>query len=368
MPSWFDVDREGLAAILERRGKAFVIAELLSNAWDSGSSKVCLSIDPIPGRAASMLKVEDWGDGFDDLAKAYTIFSRSARAADAEKRGRFSLGEKLVLACCIRAEIITTTGGIIFEGSHRRRKDRRRAEGTLFVAEVRMTRSEYEDVMGYLSRVIPPVPTILNGALIEPPREATVIEARLPTEYADETGMLRRSMRKTAVQIIPAASAADGEILEMGIPVVECDMPFRVNVLQKIPVNMDRDNVTPAFLKAVQAEVLNAMHQTLDPSLASEAWVSEAASDPRASAAAVGSVIRERFGERAVVAVPSDPLANAQAEANGYTVVHGGAMPSGMWANVRKAEAMLPASRVFPTPSAAVLSEQRAGRCPACGK
>ena len=32
--SWYDVDKEGLAKLLERRGRAYVILELLQNAWD----------------------------------------------------------------------------------------------------------------------------------------------------------------------------------------------------------------------------------------------------------------------------------------------------------------------------------------------
>jgi hypothetical protein len=31
---WFSVEKEGLAKILERKGKQFALAELISNAWD----------------------------------------------------------------------------------------------------------------------------------------------------------------------------------------------------------------------------------------------------------------------------------------------------------------------------------------------
>jgi hypothetical protein len=111
------------------------------------------------------------------------------------------------------------------------------------------------------------------------------------------------------------------------------------------------------------------MHNTLTSEQACEAWVAEAGADSRATTEAVTSVVRQRFGERAVIAVPGDPLANAQAEASGYTVVHGGAMSSGMWANVRKGNALLPSSRVFPTPSAEQRSQAAAqGSCPLCGR
>lgn len=369
MTAWFEIDKDGLASILERRGKAFALAELVSNAWDSGTSRVAITMAPLPGRPAVHVEVEDWGEGFDDLAHAYTMFARSRRAGDADKRGRFCLGEKLVLAVCSTATITSVGGSIEFVDGDRRRSKKCRETGTLFAADMKMNRSEYEDAVAFLRRMIPPVETTLDGEPIARPDSLCRFTARLQTEVADADGNLRRTMRQCDVEVYPADG--EGEILEMGVPVVECDMPYRVNVLQKIPMNMDRDNVTPAFLKALQAEVLNHIHDQLDAEEACEAWVAEASSDARASTEAVTSVVRQRFGERAVVAVPGDPLANAQAEANGYTVVHGGAMPSGMWANVRKGSALLPSSKVFPTPTAAERSQSAdaaGGSCPLCGR
>jgi hypothetical protein len=369
MSAWFEIDKDGLAAILERRGKAFALAELVSNAWDSGTDMVSITMDPLANRPAVQVEVEDWGEGFDDLAHAYTMFARSRRAADAEKRGRFCLGEKLVLACCSQATIVSTGGGIEFDDGTRRKLKDRRDVGTLFTGIIKMTRAEYDDAVAFLRRMIPPVATTLDGVEIHRPDSLCRFTTRLPTEIADADGNLRRTMRQCEVEVYDGSD--DGEILEMGVPVVECDMPYRVNVLQKIPLNMDRDNVTPAFLKALQADVLNHMHDRLGSEEACEAWVAEAAADARASTEAVSSVVKQRFGERAVIAVPGDPMANAQAEANGYTVVHGGAMSSGLWANVRKGGSLLPSSRVFPTPTAAQRQAEAAaggGTCPMCGK
>jgi hypothetical protein len=38
-----------------------------------------------------------------DLSHAFTLFAESVKKGDAEKRGRFNLGEKLVLALCDEA-------------------------------------------------------------------------------------------------------------------------------------------------------------------------------------------------------------------------------------------------------------------------
>src|SRR5687768_5610372 len=102
---WFDIDKAGLAAILERRGKAFALFELVQNAWDSGTERVEIRLSPIAGEPYATLEVEDWGEGFADLAHAYTMFARSSRAGNPTKRGRFNLGEKLVLALCRKAAI-----------------------------------------------------------------------------------------------------------------------------------------------------------------------------------------------------------------------------------------------------------------------
>lgn len=367
MAQWFEVDRDGLAAILERRGKAFALAELVSNAWDSGTDAVAITMQPLGGRPVVHVEVEDWGEGFDDLAHAYTMFAKSRRAGDATKRGRFCLGEKLVLSVCQKATITSTGGSIEFDGGHRSRSKAKRDHGTLFIADIRMTRAEYEDAVAFLRRMIPPVCTMLDEVEIPRPDSLCTFTTRLPTEVADADGNLRRTMRQCEVEVYDSLDA-DGEILELGVPVVECDMPYRVNVLQKVPLNMDRDNVTPAFLKALQAEVLNHVHHHLDHAQACEAWVAEASADVRAKTEAVASVVKARFGDRAVVATPNDPLANAQAEAAGYTVIPGGAMSAGAWENVRKGGLLLPSSRVFPSPTPQQIADAQGKRCPTCGK
>lgn len=364
---WFNVDKSGLAAILERRGKFFALAELISNAWDSGATVVNVSLFPIEGKPYANLKVEDNGEGFADLSHANTMFASSSRADDATKRGRFNLGEKLVLAMCQTAEIVSTTGGLSFGPDGAEKIRNKRDRGTLFAADIRMTRDELQEVCRSMQRLIPPVQTLFNGVEIDRPDSVARFSAKLPTEIADAYGMLRRTVRQTDIEVY-ADETGTGEILEMGIPVVETDNGYRVNVLQKIPLNMDRDNVTPAFLKAIQALLLNHVHDRLTPEDAASAWAQEAAGDSRATQEAVKAIVVKRFGDRAVVATPGDPMANAQAEAAGFTVIPGGALSSDVWANVRKASILLPSSKVFPTPKPDDLAAMAQTKCPLCGK
>lgn len=108
---WFTVDKAGLAKLLEKKGKAFALFELIQNAWDTDARKVRVKVEPIPGRPLATLYVEDdHPEGFKNMAHAFTLFAESEKKGDPSKRGRFNLGEKLVLALCERAEIISTKG------------------------------------------------------------------------------------------------------------------------------------------------------------------------------------------------------------------------------------------------------------------
>jgi len=108
---WFDVDREGLRRLLEQHGKGRLVAELLQNALDETVTAVAVKLALLPGRPLAELSVEDDApEGFLNLGHAYTLFAESYKKARPDKRGRFNLGEKLLLAACLEAHIVTTTG------------------------------------------------------------------------------------------------------------------------------------------------------------------------------------------------------------------------------------------------------------------
>lgn len=365
--SWFNVDKAGLAAILERRGKWFALAELVSNAWDAGSKNVSVTLEPISGQAYAMLSIEDDGEGFTDLNHANTMFARSTRAGNADKRGRFNLGEKLVLSLCRTASIRTRSGMVAFCDDGTVKRSSQTFPGTRFTAEVRMTRDEYAEACDTAKRLIPPVKTTFNGKIIDRPDSIVTFETKLPTELADNDGLIRRTVRTATVEVYESFDGG-GELLELGIPVVETDNGYRVNVLQKVPLNLDRDNVTPAFLKAINAALLNNIHAMLTAEEVSEPWAQEAAGDARATPDAVKDVLVKRFGERAVIATPGDPMANANAAASGFNVIPGGALSGNAWANVRKYNLLTPASKAFPTPTPEDMAKRAEQVCPLCGK
>jgi hypothetical protein len=353
---WFSVDKEGLAKLCERRGKVFVLHELLQNAWDCGdATEVRVELRPVDGKPLARLTVtDDSPEGFKNLSHAYTLFAESEKKGDAGRRGRFNLGEKLVLAMCEEAEVESTRGTVIFGPVGRSEHPRRRRKsGTTFKALVRMTRAELDDCLRKVSEVLPPgkVATFVNGeqvAVRDP--VSTIFEAFLETEISGADGYLKRRYRSTSVDLHLVGPGEKATLYEMGIPVMELgDDPFHVNVGQKIPLTMERDSAPPAYVQEIRALVLDKMHKVLTPKGVTGKWVMEAIEGSE-NPEAVRSLVTKRFGDKVVIADPSDHEGEDIAKSRGYTIIPGGAFTADAWEKIREARAALPAGQVTPSP------------------
>lgn len=350
---WFSVDKEGLGRVLEGRGKAFALFELIQNSWDTCSPVVRVTLDSLPGRGRARLVVEDEDpDGFHDLSHAFTLFADSVKKGDPTKRGRFNFGEKMVLAICISASIASTTGTVYFDAEGRRRTKERREKGSRFEAVIRMTRDEVSEALAAVKRLLSPpgVETVVNGEALPHPMPLATFNVALQTVIVDDEGALRTSKRKTDVQVYEPLGGGDGWIYEMGIPVVETGDRWSVNVNQKVPLTMDRDNVPPSYLRALRTEVLNCMSTALSSAEATAPWVGEALASDDVSIEAVERVIDARYGDKVAIYDPSDVEANKAATARGYTVLAGGSLSREQWANVKKTGKYLPSGTIAPTP------------------
>ena len=353
MSNWFEVDKSGLAKLLERRGKEFALFELISNAWDTNATEIEVEFTPLAGVPKARLVVTDNDpNGFTDLSHAFTLFAESEKKAKSEKRGRFNLGEKLVLAICEEAVIESTQGGVVFDDKGRHTLKKKRESGSSVQMTLRMTRAEYDVALVAIRTLIPPggTATWLNGEGIPMRKPLAEFEATLPTEVADADGNLKRAKRKTVVRIFEPFPGETPTLYELGIPVVETNDKWHVDVQQKVPLNMDRDNVPPSFLREIRTHVVNEMHKTLTDADANQPWVREATSDKNCAPAATETVMALRFGKNRVSYDPPDLEANSRAVAKGYTVVHGGMMNATEWSNAKAASAILPAGQVTPSP------------------
>ena len=355
--NWFDVDRKGLAKLIERRGKIALIHELIANAWDAdGTTLVEVILEPEEGVPHATIVVrDDAPDGFVDLTHSWTLFAESSRKSQATKAGRFNLGEKLVLALCNEASIISTKGAVMFDARGRSNMKARRERGTEFQGIARITRAELAEIKTGLKKLISPlgIRTLVNGEQLPARSPIKTVEATLATEIADEDGVLRRTARKTSVDIYEALPGETAMLFELGVPVVETGDRWSLNVLQKVPLNLDRDNVTPSYLRDVRTLVVNAMHEQLTEDDGNATFVNEALGDADVSPEAANKALDLKFTKKRAIRDPSDPEANMNLESQGYTLISGGQLTKDQWANAKKHDPKLkPAGQIAPTKKA----------------
>lgn len=354
MTKAFEVDKEGLAKIVARRGVEFAVLELIQNALDEDTSEILISLDRLPGSPYARLTVQDNNpNGFADLSHAYTLFAESAKKSDATKRGRFNLGEKLVIAICRKASIKTTTGSILFEGDKRTHSKVKTSAGSVFTGELRMTADDRQRTKEAVESIIVPhgVNVFFNGDMVETWSPRHEIKVSLPTEIADDEGYLRPTTRATTIKLYDRCGLETATLYEMGIPVVELEGDaFHIEICQKVPLNTDRDNVTPAYLRKVRSAVLNHIASTLDADSASQPWVTETMGSPEVDSEAVAGVIKARYGAKVVMADPSDYEGTQIAASRGYAVIQPGSFGKDAHRAIKAAGVALPAGKVTPSP------------------
>jgi hypothetical protein len=289
-----------------------------------------------------------------DLSHAFTLFAQSAKKTDATARGRFNLGEKLVLALCEEATIASTRGTIIFDPDGRRASRAKRPAGSCFTARLKMTDEELRQCHEAVGKLLPPpgIETRYNGDLLTCATPLASARATLTTETADAEGVLRRSQRQTELRWFEPQEGHEAMLYEMGIPVVETGDRWSVDIQQKIPLNFDRDNVTPAYLARIRALTLDTMSKLLSTEDANASWARQAIQShgDELSLETIDRMAELRFGAKRVAYDPSDIEANHLAVAQGYTVVHGAQMSKSEWAANRRASSILPAGQVTPSP------------------
>ena len=185
--NWFDVDKEGLAKLLEGRGKAFVIHELVQNAWDTDAKQVEVRLVKLAGSPKAKLTViDDDPEGFVKFEHAWTLYAESTKKGDPSKRGLFNEGEKMVLALCYSATIKTTKGTVAFDGNGRHHSKTKMAKGSCFECIIRMNQQEFDECQDAVWRLIPPqgTKTYFNGQPLESRKPLGTFNAQLPTTIA----------------------------------------------------------------------------------------------------------------------------------------------------------------------------------------
>ena len=352
---WFEVDKKGLRSLVAGKPKSFILRELIQNCWDEPKvAMVKVRADHKGGGIASITVEDDAPEGFVTLTHAFTLFADTRKRSNPETRGRFNLGEKLVLSLCQWAKIITTKGGVEFLADGTRKSLRtKRERGSEVSLELRLSHEEFDEMLAEARRFIPPVGifTTINGYTLQHRQWLKRIPAKLETEIAHENNgekILRRSQHKTLIEVYEVSSGEKGTLYEMGLPICETDDQYHYNIMQKVPLALDRETVPAAYLRAVRAQVLNEMVSEVKEDDASAQWVREAMCDKRIQSEVVKQIITKRFGDKVVAFTPGDTHGCEEAIRHGYRVVYPAELSKEEWQNVRGAETISSTKAMFP--------------------
>ena len=351
--NWFTGDKDGLRQInerlVERRGFGLIAGELYQNVMDTTATECHFTIEKVPGKPRVRITVVDNGPGFSKLSDAWTMFAPSEKKSAPTKAGRFNLGEKMVLSFAYEASIHTTSGTVEFNEEGRQFYPRRKREsGTSFTAELACTSERYDELVSQLDRIMvrDGLDLWVNGRRIQSRTPQHQWDEVLPTEIGDD---LRKTKRRTEIMTYEVEGDETAMLYELGIPVVETGDRWHVSIQQKVPLNTDRDNVTPAYLRAVRVAVLNRLHWELDGDDTEGTWVNEAAASPDCSDDAVESFRVQKYGDKSVAEDPFNPEANAMALSSGFTVIPSRGLSSGQRKNLYSAGTLRSTSAQFPT-------------------
>jgi hypothetical protein len=338
MATWLEVDVDGLRKTLSRKGKVWTLHELIQNSWDADATQVNVTLSRPKNGTSTLTCVDNAEGGFADLTHAHTLFAESDKKDKATKRGRFSAGDKYVLAMMRQATVTSTTGQVVFQSNGQRKtNDEKRTEtGSEFKGVLNLSDEDYDDIMGKIGYIIPPVSTFINGQQVAPRTSVHSFKVTLPTEIADDAGILRSRKRETAVNLYAVRDGETAHLYEMGIPVVPIDenMKWHVDIGQKVPLNIERDNVTPSYLRDIYTAVASEKIDEVAEEDASAPWLTIAAENTKTDKTIIKKVFEKRFGTNAVIYDQGDLGANREATAAGKSVVPKGSMTPEMRKNV----------------------------------
>ena len=343
MQSRFEIDDKGWRQIQAGRPLWQLVKELVSNVWDerdNGATYCDVTINTY-GHGVLEVIVEDDGPGFSDIKDAYTLMAFTKKRTDANKRGRFNMGEKELIAISEDATIETVGNTISFpkEGGRKVRKNDR-TRGTKVTLHVKGTKPEVQTTMEMLQSFIVPagIEYIFHSNYVDIPplptrRLVATTEATLKTQISDSPSEpLRESTRKTTVNIYSNPDIdegrVEGAIYELGVYIQDIDMPYDVDVQQVVPMGVNRDTVSRAYLRDIYAEVLNVTAGRITEETVSDSWVQYALEDERVTSSTIKTVGTVQIGENGILSVPFREQENEDAYMSGMNLISPKSMSS----------------------------------------
>lgn len=354
--SLLELSIKGMRKQLEGQSRTLIFREIYQNAVDTDAKVIHFTLRRLePHGLTEFTCSDDDPEGFKRLSDAYTLFDESLKGADPTKRGRWNRGEKDVIVLSEELTIKTTKGTVHFDvKKNERSESRSRLEaGSTIVGLFKLKKSEFDEIEAYAKSVLPPagIQVFFNEALLVPKIPVHSFEAFLPTVKTDEDGIPRDTVRKTKVCLHEVTAGDKAKVFELGIPVVELDGgdKFHIDVQQKVPLNSERDNIPPSYLRKLRTAVLNESIEILEPEDLSAKWIDVALESKDVTEKAVLGVVRGRHGDKVAGATPFDKESEDLAKSLGFEIIGTRAYSAEARENIRRFNAIPPATHVAPS-------------------
>jgi hypothetical protein len=309
---WLQISTEGFASFNQSRPPGHLVKELVQNAFDALADALgTVSLNYRYDGRDFHVECRDSGNGIHDLSAMRVVYL-TFKTDSHLKRGRFGRGFKEILSVARSATVTSGSETIEFVIENGKRvthtiKTSRPVTGSQVAMRFDWPAETVKDFDSYFSRFLVPknVTLNLNGRALKRRPVEHSIEAQLTTEiYNPENHSWQKPRRKTTIELVKTRGDEEAFIYEMGIPVAlaEWTVPYHANILQRVPMNPNRDALASGYAKRIHAACL----PTLLPELGAEAitadWVGAAGAD--AAPEIQKEIVTKAFGDNAVRSVP----------------------------------------------------------------
>lgn len=348
IPERFQVSTQGMRQLHADRHPEQLIKELVQNAFDEETTTCDITLKHQPNGV--LITVEDDGPGFSDISHAYTLMADTPKRLNPEKRGRFNMGDKEVISLATWATIETTGSTVRFPRQGGRKVSTNTREiGTKVTVHMPWSKEQSDRLKDRLPLIRPPetIRYTVNGIPVTNTPTLRVTRAILPTIVQPVPGQPMRPARRSTEIHIAIPGLQEGWLYEMGIPIQPINLPYDVDIMQKVPMPPNRDTVSEAYLKDIYTEVLAAMYQDMEKEQFADTWVRTAMESNKITEDAVKTTIKQRYGDK-VVTWSSKTDSNMKAIDNGYEVIHPRTISKPEMDNMRRLGGLQTSNDIFP--------------------
>lgn len=325
--NWFEISNEGWRRMNAGRPLGALLKEGIQNSFDEEVHQVTVRVG-----GEEIVVEDDAPSGFSTEALVYTVFLTDKEDSPT-KRGRKGRGLKELISAMDSAVVDTIGTTVVFDEAGRHSVENDRTRGTRLLLRRHSSPEEVAETVDLLSLIVPPkgVDLRVNERRIRPPR----IHLSL-WNCSLETVVIRRGVERiqqlvTRVDLLHPRKGERPHLFEMGIPVEPIDLPWHVDVQQRVPLADHRDGATDHYkinLKSMLLESLVVQWLSLRELRAS--WVEEVIGRQMISDRALEQYVARVFPRGALLGGPEQ--INDRARQLGGQVVPAESMPRGVYA------------------------------------